>query len=338
MEGDYLPVTISDIAKAANVTKATVSYVINNKPGVSEETRQKILKIMKEMNYHPSTVARGLAGKSTEMLGLIIPDISDHFYVQVVRGVEETANLYNFTLNLCTTHALPEKEREMVDLFTTGRVDGIILMTYFLDLDYIVNLKKRKIPFVLIDSTFEDKSIYTVNVDNFEAGYKATEHLIRLGHKRIAFVGGPQSSNDSLLRFRGYRQALQDHGLSYSEDLVCQGDFKREGGYQAFLTLQRLQNKPTAVFAANDQMAIGILSAARSVGLQVPQDLSIIGCDDIEASSVVEPPLSTIKQPIEEMGKRATEIIFQLIYKEKPAQRRVVLKTSLVERSSCQAL
>ncbi|NLY90497.1 MAG: LacI family transcriptional regulator [Firmicutes bacterium] len=333
-----MPVTISDIAKAANVTKATVSYVINNKPGVSEETRQKILKIMKEMNYHPNAVARGLAGKSTEMLGLIIPDISDHFYVQVVRGVEKTANLYNFTLNLCTTHAIPEKEQEMVDLFTNGRVDGIILMTYFLDLDYIINLKKRKIPFVLIDSTFDDKSIYSVNVDNFEAGYKATEYLIKLGHKRIAFVGGPQSSNDSLLRFRGYRQALNDYGLSYTEDLFCQGNFKREGGYQAFFTLQQIQPNPTAVFAANDQMAIGVLSAARAAGLKVPQELSIIGCDDIEASSLVEPALTTIKQPIEEMGKRATEMIFQLIYNEKPSQRKVVLKTSLVERSSCQAI
>lgn len=320
------------------MTKATVSYVINNKPGVSEETRQKILKIMKEMNYHPNAVARGLAGKSTEMLGLIIPDISDHFYVQVVRGVEKTANLYNFTLNLCTTHAIPEKEQEMVDLFTNGRVDGIILMTYFLDLDYIINLKKRKIPFVLIDSTFDDKSIYSVNVDNFEAGYKATEYLIKLGHKRIAFVGGPQSSNDSLLRFRGYRQALNDYGLSYTEDLFCQGNFKREGGYQAFFTLQQIQPNPTAVFAANDQMAIGVLSAARAAGLKVPQELSIIGCDDIEASSLVEPALTTIKQPIEEMGKRATEMIFQLIYNEKPSQRKVVLKTSLVERSSCQAI
>lgn len=333
-----MPITINDIAKAANVTKATVSYVLNNKPGVSEETRQKILKIMKEMNYHPNAVARGLAGKSTEMLGLIIPDISDHFYVQIVRGVEKTANLYNFTLNLCTTHAIPEKERKMVDLLTNGRVDGIILMTYFLDLDFINDIKKRKIPFVLIDSTFDDKSIYSVNVDNFEAGYKATEYLIRLGHRRIAFIAGPQNSNDSLCRFRGYRQALNDHGIPYEEVLVCQGDFKREGGYQAFFNLHRLEAKPTAVFAANDQMAIGVLSAARALGLQVPQDLSVIGCDDIEASSVVEPPLTTIKQPIEEMGKHATEMIFQLIYKEKPSQRNVVLKTSLVERSSCQAI
>lgn len=333
-----MPVTISDIAEAANVTKATVSYVLNNKPGVSQETRDKILKIMKDMNYHPNAVARGLAGKSTEMLGLIIPDISDHFYVQIVRGVEETANLYNFTLNLCTTHAIPEKERKMVDLFTSGRVDGIILMTYFLDLDYIINLKKRKIPFVLIDSTFQDNSIYSVNVDNFEAGYKATEYLIKLGHKRIAFVSGPQSSNDSLSRYRGYRQALNDYGLSYEEDLFCRGDFKYKGGYQAFFNLQQLQHKPTAVFAANDQMAIGVLSAARTAGVQVPQELSIIGCDDIEAASVVEPTLTTIKQPIEELGKCATEMIFQLINKEKPSPRKIELKTSLIERSSCQAI
>ncbi|HBR28582.1 MAG TPA: LacI family transcriptional regulator, partial [Firmicutes bacterium] len=136
-----MSVTISDIAKAANVTKATVSYVLNNKPGVSEETREKILQIMKEMDYHPNVAARGLAGKSTGMIGLVIPDISDHFYAQIIRGVENTANLYNFTLNLCTTHAIAKKEKEMVDHFTSGRVDGVILMTYFLDLSYINNLK-----------------------------------------------------------------------------------------------------------------------------------------------------------------------------------------------------
>jgi LacI family transcriptional regulator len=333
-----LSVTISDIAKAANVTKATVSYVLNNKPGVSEETREKILQLMKEMNYHPNVVARGLAGKSTEMLGLIIPDISDHFYAQIVRGVENTANLYNFTLNLCTTHAIPKKEREMVDLFTNGRVDGVILMTYFLDLSYINNLKKRRIPFALIDSTLNDESIYNVSVDNFEAGYKATKYLIKLGHKRIAFIHGPQTAGDSLFRFRGYCQALSDYGILYDESLTSQGDFKREGGYQAFLTLHRLQPNPTAVFAANDQMAIGVLAAARATGLKVPQDLSVIGCDDIEASSLVEPPLTTIKQPIEEMGKNAAEIIIKLIHKEKPAHRRILLKTSLIERSSCRAL
>lgn len=333
-----MSVTISDIAKAANVTKATVSYVLNNKPGVSEETRERILKLMKEMNYHPNAVARGLAGQSTGMLGLVIPDISDLFYAQIVRGVENTANLYNFTLNLCTTHAIPKKEREMVDLFTSGRVDGVILMTYFIDLDYINNLKKRRIPFVLIDSALNDESIYNISVDNFEAGYKATEYLIKLGHKRIAFIHGPQTASDSLFRFRGYCQALSDHGILYEEDLVCQGDFKREGGYQAFFTLNRLRSKPTAIFAANDQMAIGVLSAAREANLKVPQELSVIGCDDIEASSLVEPSLTTIKQPIEEIGKNAAEIIFKLIHKEEPLQRRILLKTSLIERSSCRAL
>lgn len=334
-----MSVTISDIAKAANVTKATVSYVLNNKPGVSEETREKILQIMKEMDYHPNVAARGLAGKSTGMIGLVIPDISDHFYAQIIRGVENTANLYNFTLNLCTTHAIAKKEKEMVDHFTSGRVDGVILMTYFLDLSYINNLKKRRIPFALIDSTLvNNESIYNVCVDNFEAGYKATEYLIKLGHKRIAFIHGPQTSSDNLFRFRGFCQALSDYGIRYDESLTSQGDFKREGGYQAFSTLHRLHADLTAIFAANDQMAIGVLAAARAKGLQVPQDLSVIGCDDIEASSLVEPALTTIKQPIEEMGKNAAEIIIQLIHKENPAQRKILLKTSLIERASCQAL
>ncbi|AZR73766.1 hypothetical protein BBF96_10440 [Anoxybacter fermentans] len=330
-----MPVTINDIAKAANVSKATVSYVINNKPGVSEVTRQKILQIMKEMNYRPNAVARGLAGQKTEMLGLVIPDITDMFYADIIRGVENTANRFNYTLNLCTTHAEPQKEKDVVDSFTSGRVDGVILMTYHLNIDYIYELKKRGIPFVFIDCPIDDESIYSIIVDNEEGGYKATEYLIKLGHKEIAFIHGSRDSWDNESRFKGYCRALKDYGLKFQEEFIKHGEFQKIGGYQVTKELLKLEKKPTAIFAANDQMALGALSAILEAGLKVPDDISIIGFDDIEAAALVDPPLTTISQPTAKMGQKAVELLMDLIRGEEPEPRKILLKTVLVERGSC---
>lgn len=330
-----MAITIKDIAKAANVSKAAVSYVINDKPGVSEETRQKILRIMKEMNFRPNATARGLAGQKTEMLGLVIPDITDMFYANIVRGVENKANEFGYTLNLCTTHAEPSRERDVVDMFTSGRVDGLILMTYYLNREYLEKLKGQGMPFVVIDGSPQDESIYSVFVNNEEAGYRAAEYLIRLGHREIAFIYGVIGSGDSEQRFLGYRRALRENGLACRGELMKRGEYQRAGGYKAARELMAMPHRPTAVFAANDQMALGVLNAAVDLGLKVPRDLSIIGVDDIEAVSLVVPPLTTVRQPTYEMGGTATEILVRLINGERPSQRKISLQTSLVVRDSC---
>lgn len=329
-----MTITINDIAKAANVSKATVSYVLNDKPGVSEKTRQKILQIIKELNYYPNAVARGLAGKTIGMLGLVIPDITDMFYASIIRGVEQAANNFNYTLNLCTTHANVEKEREVVDLFTSGRVDGLIMMTYHLQKDYLADLKERGIPFVFIDSPIEDESIYSVIVDNKEAGYKATEYLIKAGHREIAFIHGSRDAWDNEYRFQGYCQALKDYGIELRQELIKTGDFQRLEGYQAAKELLMSAHRPTAIFAANDQMALGALNAASELGLKVPSEIAIIGFDDIEAASLVEPSLTTVSQPTLEMGEKAVELVMALISGEKPVPRKILLQTSLIERDT----
>lgn len=329
-----MTVTINDIAKAANVSKATVSYVLNDKPGVSEKTRRKILQIIKELNYFPNAVARGLAGKTIGMLGLVIPDITDMFYASIIRGVEQAANSFHYTLNLCTTHADPEKEREVVDLFTSGRVDGLIVMTYHLQKDYLAALKERSIPFVFIDSPIEDESIYTVIVDNKKAGYTATEYLINAGHREIAFIHGSRDAWDNDYRFQGYCQALRDHGLVLRNHLIKTGDFQRFEGYQAAKGLLISSQRPTAIFAANDQMALGVLHAASELGLKIPEDLAVIGFDDIEAAALVDPALTTVSQPTLEMGKKAVELVVALINGKKPLPRKILLQTSLIERET----
>ncbi len=327
--------TINDIAKAANVTKAAVSYVINNKPGVSDETRERILKIIEENGFRPNVIARGLAGKTTGIIGLVLPEISDLYFSRIVQGIEDIANKYDYTLNLSSTHGNPQKEKMLFDFYTSGHVEGLVLVCISLSAEYISFLKQKKVPFVCIDCFVADKSVYNVYVDNEEAGYNAGDYLIKLGHKKLAFIHGLYNSFESKSRFKGFCRALHEHNILLPKKWVGQGDFTKTGGYLVTLELLKLADRPTAIFAANDQMAMGAIAAVTESGFKVPEDISIIGFDDIEAASVVQTPLTTIRQPIEEMGKNATEILFRLMNGENVPENVVLHQTHLVERSSC---
>lgn len=330
-----MPPTIKDIANAAKVSKATVSYVINDKPGVSADTRRRVLALMEEMNFRPNAVARGLAGQGTEALGLVIPDITDMFYASIIRGVENAANELNYTLNLCTTHGLAERERKAVEMFTSRRVDGAILMTYSLDAHFLHDLAAQGVTFVTIDNPAPDTPFYSVVVDNEKTGYMATKYLLDLGHRRIAFIHGIQGSHDSESRFLGYRRALSEYGVAFTKDLTVYGGFDRDQGYKAAGKLLASTAPPTAIFAANDQMALGVLNAAQERGVDVPRRLSVIGVDDIDAAALVNPPLTTIKQPTYEMGYTAAKILLELVGGHKPAHKRISLRTELIRRGSC---
>ncbi|MFO7882017.1 MAG: LacI family DNA-binding transcriptional regulator [Kosmotogaceae bacterium] len=326
--------TIADIARMANVSKATVSYVINNKKGVSLDVRKKIKQIIKESNYKPNTMARALAGKRTNSVGLIIPDISDMFYANIIRGVEKASGKFGYFLNLFTTHADPEKEHEVFDFFTSSMADGVIVMTYFVGKEVTKKLKQRKIPCVFLDFPY-DNYIYSVSVDNFEGGYKATNYLISLGHKKIAFILGPEAARDSKARYHGYLRALEEHNIHFDKDFVLKGDFLTKSGYKAAKRLLETQKIPTALFAANDQMALGAMSAFKKEGYRIPEDISIIGFDNTEASSFSRPALTTIMQPIFEMGSLAAKTLISLINGKTPGKKRYLLETRLIERQSC---
>lgn len=330
--------TIEDIANIANVSKATISYVINEKPGVSKEVRQKVKKIIEEYNYVPNSAARGLAGEKTHFIGLVIPDISDIFYANIIRGVEKTSNKLGFFLNLLTTHAQAEREQQVIKLFNKSMVDGLIVMAYYLKDKYIDILTESGIPFVFIDYPPKNEEIYSVLVDNESGAFEATEYLISLGHKKIAFLEGSKVAWDSKARFEGYLKALKAHSLEFNPNLVENGNFTKEEGYLATKSLLAKKEKFTAIFSANDQMAIGAIRALKEAGLKVPDDISIFGFDNIEASSIIEPPLTTVSQPIYEMGKKSVEVLVKLINKEEVKEKKIMLKTKLIERHSCRKL
>lgn len=328
-------ITIDDIAKIANVSKATVSYVLNDKPGVSDKVRSKIKNIIDEYNYVPNSAARGLAGEKTHFIGLVIPDISDMFYANIIRGVEKTSNKLGFFLNLFTTHAQAEREQQVIKLFNKSMVDGLIVMAYYLKDLYIDILTESGIPFVFIDYPPKNEEIYSVLVDNESGAFEATEYLISLGHKKIAFLEGSKVAWDSKARFEGYVKALKRHATEFNPNLVENGNFTKEEGYLATKRLLAKKEKFTAIFSANDQMAIGAIRALKEAGLKVPDDISIVGFDNIEASSIIEPPLTTVSQPIYEMGKKAVEVLVKLINKEEVKEKKIMLKTRLIERHSC---
>lgn len=326
--------TINDIAKIAGVSKGAVSYVLNNKPGVSAEVREKILRIIEEYGYKPNKLAQALAGKKTNFIALIIPDISDVFYAKIIKGVEKTLSKNGYYLNLYGTHANPEKEHQVFEFLNTGFVDGIIVMAYHIEKSFVKWISSSDTPVVFIDYPY-DHDVYSVIVDNEEGGFKATEYLINLGHKKIVFIHGSKDSWDSDLRFKGYLKALEKYNIPFNESLVVRGDFTREGGYKAIKEILDSGEKFTAVFSANDHMALGAMKALKEKGLRIPEDISIIGFDNIEASALSNPPLTTIMQPIYQLGEMSAKILLRLLSGENLDQKRFLLKTQLIERKSC---
>ncbi|MEN2984374.1 MAG: LacI family DNA-binding transcriptional regulator [Dictyoglomaceae bacterium] len=327
--------TINDIAKIAGVSKGTVSYVLNNKPGVSAEVREKILRIIEEHGYKPNKLAQALAGKKTNFIALVIPDISDVFYAKIIKGVEKTLSKNGYFLNLYSTHANPEKEHQVFEFLNTGFVDGIIIMAYHIEENFIKKIIDAKIPVVFIDYPYDNNKIYSVIVDNEEGGFKATEYLINLGHRKIVFIHGSKDAWDSDLRFKGYLKALEKYNIPFNENLVSRGDFTKEGGYRAVKEILDSGEKFTAIFSANDHMALGAMKALKEKGLRIPEDISIIGFDNIEASALSNPPLTTIMQPIYQLGEMSAKILLRLLSGENLDQKRFLLKTQLIERKSC---
>ncbi|MGB9857641.1 MAG: LacI family DNA-binding transcriptional regulator [Dictyoglomaceae bacterium] len=331
-------IKIDDIAKMAGVSKGAVSYVLNNKPGVSKEVRERILQIIKEYNYKPNKLAQALAGKKTNFVALVIPDISDMFYARIIKGVEETLSKHGYYLNLYSTHANPEREHQVFDFLDTGIVDGVIVIAYHIKKDFVEKIAEKEIPFVFIDYPYESEKIYSVLVDNEEGGFQATEYLISLGHKKIAFIHGSKDAWDSFARFNGYLKALEKYNIPFNERLVKRGDFTKEGGYKAVKELIESGEDFSAIFSANDHMAFGAIKALKEKRLKIPRDVSIIGFDNIEASALSSPPLTTIMQPIMQVGKKAAEILIKILSGDPPKQKKYLLKTQLIERKSCRKI
>ncbi len=313
-------VSIKDIARIARVSHSTVSRALHNSPLVNRETAERIRRIAEQMGYRPSAVARSLVTRKTKTIGVVVTTISDPFIAEVVSGIEEVANDHGYSVFLANSNADPDREIKVVHSFHERRVDGILVTASRVGALYMDHLNEMKVPIVLINNQHPGEFVHSVMIDNVTASRQATEHLIQLGHRRIAYIGDQFGYQSDTERFAGYRQALERGGLIFQPELVVHGDGRPEGGMRAMERLLALLCWPTAVFCYNDMTALGALRVIRSRGLRVPEDISLVGFDDLFIASYTDPPLTTIRQPKRQMGRLAMELLLKLFAGENPQQ------------------
>lgn len=327
--------TIFDVAKLAEVSTATVSRVINSPDRVRESTRVKVQRAMKLCNYKYNALARGFATKKTKTIGLLIPTIKNSVFAESTRGVQDFAAERQNQVVLGNTYYRYEQEEKLIKTLLEKRVDGLIITTTNPKGSILATLVAEGTPFVLLYSTLKSGAMSAVGIDNYRGGYLATEHLLRLGHQRIGMVAGSFAMSDrSLHRWHGYKQCLKKYDIPYDKDLLTQTDYSLPGGKEAAQKLLSLDSPPTALFCSNDTLALGAMKGAREMGLSLPEELSIVGFDDIRIASYIVPELTTVYQPAYEMGKLGAQLLFDLMEKRqiKPVQK--MLDASLVVRES----
>lgn len=330
-----MAITIKDLAKAAEVSVTTISRVVNgNYSGVSEETKNRILKIINDMGYKPNAIARGLVTRKTKTIGLIIPDVSNEFFSSIARGAEDEANEREYNVFLCNTDEDSFKEKQYLAVLNEKCVDGILYTgTVKGKNDELLNLKENQFPLVVIDRQIEDIEIPGVFIDNIEGAYKATNYLIKLGHSSIACITGPLSDRNARDRLAGYKKALKDNCIVYDSLKVMEANFKVDGGMNAMKELLKIE-KLSAVFVSNDLMAYGAYKIIKSRKIHIPNEISIIGFDDNALSDIIEPGLTTIRQPAYEMGKLSARMLIDILEKKSSYKVITRLIPELVIRNS----
>lgn len=307
--------TIKDVAREAGVSYATVSRALNDHPEVSDETKKRIMKIALEMGYQPNAIAQGLVKKETKTVGLIIPDITNPFFPEVARGIEDAAVEAGYTIFLCNTNWNAQREERYFDVLIQKQVDGLIIGPSSEEVSHLGKVLASGIKTVFISRAINHTNGTSIIIDNILGAKQAVEYLIQRGHQRIAFIGGQEDISTNRERLQGYTQALNNNGLALDESLIKTGSFKRDSGY--FIMNQILKsddcNRPTAVFAANDLLALGVIQAVKENGLSIPEDVAVVGFDDIEFASLPEIQLTTVSQPKYDMGKLAFSTLMELI-------------------------
>ena len=333
---DKNSVTIRQIADRAGVSVGTVSHVINRTAGVRDAVQRRVLAAVDQLGYRPSLLARSLRRNETTILGMIVPDILNPFFPQVVRGVEDVAFQHGYQVILCNTDNEAGKERSYFEILRAYRMAGLIVIpsAYSHLKALTAGAGPRHAPLVCLDRCVSGWKADSVTVDNLAGSYQATQWLIAAGHQRIATITGPLQLGNAMERLRGFRRALRQAGIPLPMHYVQEGNFDRLSGYRQGLVLLRGPHPPTAIFAANDLVALGVLTAIRELGLRCPQDVSLIGFDDLEIASLTDPPLTTVAQPGYEMGARAAELLLQQLKRRSGPAQQVVLQTTLKQRGS----
>ena len=311
-------ISIKDIARTARVSHSTVSRALCHSPLVNPETAEKIRRIARESGYRPSAAARSLVSRRSETVGVVVTSIADPFVAGVVSGIEDAANEHGFSVFLANSNAEPEREVRVVRSFEERRVDGIIVTASRVGALYVPLLAHMRVPIVLLNNQHPSQYAHSVMIANVEAGRDATRHLIELGHRRIAYLGDRYGRQSDKERFLGYLQALEEAGLRFQERLVAHGDGKPEGARAAMAKLLSRRQPPTAVFCYNDLTALGAIRQIRDNGLDVPGCISVVGFDDLYISQYLDPPLTTIRQPMHQMGRMAMTTLLQVISSAEP--------------------
>lgn len=331
-----MKVTIKDVARKAGVDPSTVSRIINNDPRLSvrDETRQRIMGAINELGYQPNSIARSLRLNNSHTIGMLIPDITNPLFPEVIKGVEDLSSEKDLSLILCNTGDLYEKEFKMIQFLLNRRVAGLLLASVHLREDAIAEVEKSGVPFVLVNrGNRKDRAAFVV-ADNATGAKMAVRHLIDLGHRKIAHIAGFLYTDSGIERLEGYRKELNLADLPIDSGYMVEAGYSETGGYQAMRKLLDLPDPPTAVFAVNDLTAMGAIIAIKEQGLRVPEDISIVGFDDIWVAERISPPLTSVKVSLYEMGKLAMDMLYQRINHLPVEQEGITMPVSLAVRSS----
>lgn len=317
--------TIYDVARQAGVSTTTVSHVLNSTRHVNEETRTRVLAAVGQLNYRPSSVARAMVRQETKTIALIVPDNLHPFFSELAYSVEAYAFAAGYNVILCQSERNPAKEQAYLDMLVSKRVDGVLHMTTDHQDPHLEPLLAHDIPVATFDRDYVDQEVRIdcVTIENERGGYLATKHLVDLGHRRLACIWVP--GGKSYLRLHGFQQAVAEAGLAVDPALLVQGDWSLESGWQAAEQLIRHADPPTAIFASNDMMAIGALACLHEHGFRVPQQISVVGFDDIVLSRYAAPLLTTYATPMIEVGERLCQLLFDRIDEKLPPERQQVL-------------
>jgi DNA-binding LacI/PurR family transcriptional regulator len=331
--------TIKDIAKKLGLSASTVSRALSDHPDISKETKEKVHAVAREMDYHPNTIAKSLQQKQSMIIGVAVPQVKHYFFASIMAGITDVAYQAGYTVMICQSNEDVKREINNIDVLISHRVAGLLISvsSTTTNSDHFIRFKQRGIPLVFFDRVCTDVNVSTVVVDDHDGAFHATEYLIGKGHRCIGHLGGPESLSIGRLRFEGYCDALKEHGIPICEDRIVRGGLNEEDGTEsASKLLEQAKDIPDALFCVNDPVAMGAIIHLKQKGFQIPKDIAIVGFTDSPMAEIMEPPLTTMRQPAYDIGKTAAELLVDQI--QNPSHRshpvHKVLKTELIIRKS----
>ncbi|MBP2032340.1 LacI family transcriptional regulator [Clostridium algifaecis] len=328
--------SIKDVAKEAGVSIATVSRVLNDVDVVNEETKRKVVEAINKLGYRPNIIARSLKTQRTKTVGIVIPDISNQFYPEIVRGAEDVANIYDYNIMLCNTDLDFEKEMEYLRVLKEKMVDGVLYMSASLEPSILELIKQLQFPMVLVETANKAGDIPSVTIDNEKAAFDGVKYLIDKGNKKIAYIGVHEDeANANALRYIGYKNALKENGIEVNTNITYFGGLKAKDGYKGMSKILDNDDNIDSVFCCSDEVAMGAINALRDRNINVPEDVDVIGFGNIYSASIFYPKITTVAQPMYDMGSVGMRMLIKMINKQPTDSKSYVLDYKLIERDSC---